>query len=503
MTCTSRISFTIAFVSFLFSGISSTATTRPLLDHEIIENLNPDQDIVQQLYETLTTSNRCDIPILEGKLSSRQFRLKYWNKSPVIIRNAAKNWPGATKWTKEYLIDQFGEIRTQYGTSQGIIKNGGQGNEWIDFGDYVENVWGEKECAEDPKWCPVNSKNQSHLGEEKYLFDRENFMKQAALNGINMDMNFPAFFRTSEIASERYAEQSKRQVDEMLGGGGQLRQQPRDGNGPDGTGGGREKHSTISTVYMFLTPKYERLVGVGLHQHTDGWNAQVAGEGSKLWFMYPPQVRPGPEHPVRRTWCCGEDSWVRHYLPKLLADKTHGPGNLKPLLCTQQTGDIVYIPEWWTHGTLSGQGPTGKSGLVGVASQLVEPSGELRALYQARSLLRQSQEMKDSRVTNLARNMLRDHVKTQSISSQSSQVDLLNSLMEDLYKMEEEGTSSLSMVEKEEYKEALDLVDSMLKYNKKNGVNHAHASKLANFRNDSSTSLFHIRSGKCGYCSFS
>jgi hypothetical protein len=55
------------------------------------------------------------------------------------------------------------------------------------------------------------------------------------------------------------------------------------------------KQLKTATPYMFLTPKYDRLVGVAMHQHTDGWNAQVKGNGSKLWIMYPPQVRPGPE----------------------------------------------------------------------------------------------------------------------------------------------------------------------------------------------------------------
>ena len=496
-----------------------TTTSKSSLDWEIVDNLDPNRDTVRQLFEALTTSERCDIPVLEGKLSSREFRLKYWNKSPVIIRNAAKNWPGASKWTKDYLIRKFGGISTQYGTSTGIIRNGGQGNEHIDFGDYVEMVWGKKECANDPRWCPADSTNATLLGEEKYLFDRENFMKKAAVAGINMDMNFPAFFRTAEVASERYSTQHEKKVENLMRAGnmdGNFQQRPFDelGSGPialppDGLprrggpklntarqGKDSDNEKPISTVYMFLTPKYERLVGVGMHQHTDGWNAQVAGEGSKLWFLYPPQLRPGPEHPVQREWCCGEDSWIRHYLPTLLADKTRGPGNLKPLLCTQQTGDIVYIPEWWNHGTLSGPGPTGKSGLVGVAAQLVEPSGELRELYQARSMLREAQQMGEQTLADAARKMFRDHVKKESLYSFASANELLNDLMGKMYKLEATGANTKLVVDMEEYKEASNLIATALKKDQKNGMIHAHASTMAKFRNDTSKTLFHIRSGK-------
>ena len=418
----------------LLLASSLCQTTLGFGNYDWVKDLDPEKDLVRQLFTKLTESNECDLPVFHGKISAREFRTKYWNKSPFLIRGGANNWPGKKKWTKDYLIENFGSIRTQIGTSQGIIRNGGQGNEYIGFGDYVENVWGVKDCEDDHRWCGAQD-NRSKYDEEKYLFDRQNFMEQAQTLGINMDMNFPAFFRTSEVASKTYstnhAEEARTKYGIDLrriqrprgqqdggeggpggggpggggpGGGGPGGGGPGGGGpgggGPGGPNGGpggqpgpgagqggpnggappngegqqkapegneRPKELPVSTVYMFLTPKYDRLVGVGMHQHTDGWNAQVTGDGTKLWVMYPPQVRPGPEHPVRRKWCCGEDSWVRKYLAELLADKTYGPGHQKPLLCAQQTGDILYVPEWWNHATLSGPGPTGKSGIAGVA----------------------------------------------------------------------------------------------------------------------------------------
>ena len=534
------------------TGQTTATTTDHLYDWELVENLDPTKDTVRQLYTKITNSDRCDFPVIDGKMTAREFRKKYWNKSPVIVRQAANDWPGAKKWTKDYLIDNFGTIRTQIGTSTGIIRNGGQGNEYIDFGDYVENVWGEHSCSrEHPKWCGPHVNNFSSYEEEKYLFDRENFMQQARSRGIGRDMKFPAFFRASEVASESYAKQSNERA-KMLGGGdggqsggeGQGQGQGEQGGGGGGEGqgqgqggqGGSDQGSrteqSISTVYMFLTPKYDRLVGVGIHQHTDGWNAQVGGNGSKLWFVYPPQMRPGPEHPVTREWCCGEDSWVRVIFPDLLSDKTRGPGNQKPLMCTQQTGDLVYIPEWWHHGTLSGPGPSGESGLVGVASQLVEPSGELRYLYEARSLLRslqrqqgppqqqqqqqqqpgpsqqQQQEAGDmspaaelekkektANIMKHGRQLYRNHIQMGTITSYVSQSELLQNLMMELYELAENATAKSTITKLEAYQEAVSLAEKALTYEPDSGNTHAHASKLALWRNATTESLYHIRSG--------
>jgi hypothetical protein len=189
----------------------------------------------------------------------------------------------------------------------------------------------------------------------------------------------------------------------------------------------------------------------------------------------------------------------------------------------------VYIPEWWHHGTLSGPGPSGESGLVGVASQLVEPSGELRHLYEARTLARQEQDKQpqerqpqerqpqekpqedpkeqkqpqepatstqSSLVVKTARLLYREHIKMGTITSYVSMSELLQSLMMELYELAENKTLKSTISQLDTYREAVDIANEALKYDEASGNTHAHASKLALWRNATTESLYHIRSGK-------
>lgn len=508
--------FVQIFLLFFVQHAMSFGSPNFKYDWDIVKNLDPKKDTARQIYTELTSNNRCDIPIFNGKVKSKLFREKYWNKSPFLIRGGAIDWPAAKMWTKEYLIEKYGDIYTQIGTSQGIIRNHGTGNKFVKFGDYVKRVWGSRECKDDLRWCGEEN-NQSKYGEEKYLFDRDNFMKQATKLGIHREMIYPSFFKTSEIASKEYTTSYVKEVRKKFPWAPIL-------GGPTMT----SKQLKTATPYMFLTPKYDRLVGVAMHQHTDGWNAQVKGNGSKLWIMYPPQVRPGPEHPIKSKWCCGEDSWFQKYIPDLLADKSHGPGSLKPLFCVQQTGDVLYVPEWWHHGTLSGPGPTGKSGIVGVANQLTQPSGELRFLYFARYLLDAGNHYADEHMLHnitedgpvgpihpkflpyekqkqalsllsAGKQLLRHHMKVGSTSSIEATKQLLNTCMEELrrtYDLKSNETNSFKISETAIYKEAKELAEQQLKSVALDAQASAHLANLADLRNETFTALYHIRNGK-------
>ncbi len=295
-------------------------------------------DEVEALFKELTVEGApCDLPVVEGKLGMREFRLKYWNRSPVVVRGGAKDWPAMRKWTKEYLLERFGMIQTQIGTSNGIIRNGGEGNEYVLFQDYLNEAWktaeeraheaaaaaeqarakarekaleeeferehgvpdidADDEAAvleDDPEhgvpdidaeeadeaggggrghgngqdrgdgndegkgavFDAINGSDRRY-GEQKYLFDRENFMSQARKRGIFSDIRYPPFFRASELSSLSYKSQSPVvQLKKSLG----MEDQQQGQQGPGGA-----STQQPSTTYMFLTP-LDRLVGVGMHQ---------------------------------------------------------------------------------------------------------------------------------------------------------------------------------------------------------------------------------------------
>ena len=143
----------------------------------------------------------------------------------------------------------------------------------------------------------------------------------------------------------------------------------------------------------------------------------------------------------------------------LLKDKRYGPGNIKPLMCTQKVGDVIYIPEWWHHGTLSGPGPDGKGGIVGVASQLGDPSGDLALSYQARTLQRLNGDVED------IYNLFRQHIAMESTSSFEAMNRMVELIMEQVSKMQNNGTDNKVISQLPIIAEAKNLCKKILKLN--------------------------------------
>jgi len=79
--------------------------------------------------------------------------------------------------------------------------------------------------------------------------------------------------------------------------------------------------------------------GIPFHHHTHAYNELLAG--AKRWSFLPPGDRDLDEGVRRR----GHLAWLREVLPGL------PPGGV--LECTQQPGDVIFVPEGWWHATLN------------------------------------------------------------------------------------------------------------------------------------------------------
>ncbi|XP_035666878.1 jmjC domain-containing protein 8-like [Branchiostoma floridae] len=79
-------------------------------------------------------------------------------------------------------------------------------------------------------------------------------------------------------------------------------------------------------------------LGLGWHAHGDAWNGVVFGE--KHWYVYNRSAFPPGMHFYESA------DWVE-YVHKLL------PPNKRPLECTQEAGDIVYIPQDFHHSVVN------------------------------------------------------------------------------------------------------------------------------------------------------
>jgi Cupin-like domain len=84
---------------------------------------------------------------------------------------------------------------------------------------------------------------------------------------------------------------------------------------------------------------------------THAWNAALAGR--KRWIFYPPGVPPPGIHPsadgdeVTLPLSLGE--WIFQFWDAHVACQGRGPPEERPVECTAQPGDVVFVPHGWWH----------------------------------------------------------------------------------------------------------------------------------------------------------
>jgi hypothetical protein len=88
---------------------------------------------------------------------------------------------------------------------------------------------------------------------------------------------------------------------------------------------------------------------------THAWNACIMGR--KRWIFYPPGVTPPGVHPspdgddVAMPISLGE--WIHNYWNKHLDRCQNSPLGQRPLECTVEPGDILFVPHGWWHSVLN------------------------------------------------------------------------------------------------------------------------------------------------------
>jgi len=92
------------------------------------------------------------------------------------------------------------------------------------------------------------------------------------------------------------------------------------------------------------------------HYHGPAWN--ILGFGLKQWMLYPPRHAHTSRIPIV--------AWLRG------APLDNGQGF--PLYCQQKAGDLLFVPEWWTHATFN------IGDVIGQAVEMVETRSVATAL---------------------------------------------------------------------------------------------------------------------------
>lgn len=106
--------------------------------------------------------------------------------------------------------------------------------------------------------------------------------------------------------------------------------------------------------------------------------------GSKRWFIYPPGHNPPKDIDNRFPPTLSAWEWFQNYYPLLkYLQKPFGPvshhdytmdSGFKPLECIQRPGDIMFLPDLWSHMTLN----IGETIAVGAQEAI---SGDARSIF--------------------------------------------------------------------------------------------------------------------------
>eukprot|EP00039_Didymoeca_costata_P030624 m.30599 g.30599 ORF g.30599 m.30599 type:complete len:616 (+) comp8216_c0_seq1:85-1932(+) len=112
-----------------------------------------------------------------------------------------------------------------------------------------------------------------------------------------------------------------------------------------------ENSEREEAALFFLGPQCS---GVTFHEHTNAWNGLVYGR--KKWYLLPPYAHYGPINlPL--------EDWKNNWYPKF---KTN------VFQCTQESGEILYVPSNWMHSTLNLAPSIGIAVEIGYNQQLLQ-----------------------------------------------------------------------------------------------------------------------------------
>ena len=214
-----------------------------------------------------------------GELSVRDFVAKYEAPNvPVVIRGAAKDWRATQTWTRESLVEKFGDVDFVVGG----------------YDMKLDDFFTLDACEDD---VPL------------YLFD-PNFGEKVP--ELVSDYDVPEYFAKDDLFSLMGADRPH---------------------------------------YRWLIVGAARS-GSSFHKDpnaTSAWNAVITGR--KKWVMFPPHVNPPGVHPSEDGAHVAAPlslvEWFSNFYQYAY------DGDVKPLECICEPGDILFVPSGWWHMALN------------------------------------------------------------------------------------------------------------------------------------------------------
>ncbi|XP_031570533.1 2-oxoglutarate and iron-dependent oxygenase JMJD4-like [Actinia tenebrosa] len=117
--------------------------------------------------EQLFNTSQCDIERRFAEdLTKDDFEKNYRFRKPVLLKfkDGAAGWTDPWKWTKDNLVKEYGKWTVLSGTSDNIVRSGGNGDQKSSFTEYLNEIMNNEKLKKEP-W---------------YMFDR-NFYESSDL----------------------------------------------------------------------------------------------------------------------------------------------------------------------------------------------------------------------------------------------------------------------------------------------------------------------------------
>jgi hypothetical protein len=239
-------------------------------------------------------------------LSIEDFLSKYETQNnPVVLAGACKSWKAVQQWKSMEYLDQTCPGRSFRATSGAAPLPAN-----FTLASYYE-------------YC-------SHTLEESplYLFDRSALLEGSPLR----EDYYPDLQKHCPYFDPARTDENTHDLFQLLG----------EGKRPDHT-------------WLIFGPQRS---GSSFHidpNCTHAWNAAICGR--KRWIFYPPGVTPPGVHPspdgdhVAMPISLGE--WLHNYWDAHMERYRTAPIGERPLECTVEAGDVIFVPHGWWHSVVN------------------------------------------------------------------------------------------------------------------------------------------------------
>lgn len=262
----------------------------------------------------------CEVDVAHPNITALEFFSQYWlPRRPVLLRGGAAGWDADGLWQQTTFLRRHGGDSCRVGVHPHSPYAEGR---TMSIAEFVRRL---HECTPESKevWCEAFVRDISPYTFDIVQADRDLARELTRLPLLNVGVH--AF----------YAEASRT---------GSAMAPTQWGVSPDAQASVLEatKNTGIyRELPIFLREKPQLYVGgagsgAAMHTHSDAYNVLMYGQ--KQWFLQPPALA---EHSTVS---------IQDFIVHKLA---HVPPHRAPLQCRQESGDILFVPQGWGHGTLN------------------------------------------------------------------------------------------------------------------------------------------------------